>query len=34
LEQNLGKTQVTKAIEGKKGIAMTYENESLEKTNE
>jgi len=28
LEQNLGKTEVTKAVEGRKGIAMSYEHES------
>lgn len=27
LEQNLGQTEVTKAIEGRKGIASNYEDE-------
>jgi hypothetical protein len=27
LEQNLGKTEVVKAVEGKKGIAARYSNE-------
>ena len=27
LEQNLGQTEVTKAVEGKKGIAARYANE-------
>jgi hypothetical protein len=27
LEQDLGKTEVTKAVQGVKGIAMGYENE-------
>lgn len=34
LEQNLGKTEVSKAIEGRKGIAMAYEDEKPKKSSE
>lgn len=32
LEQNLGQTPVTKAVEGKKGIAASYDDEASSKT--